>query len=730
MRRSLWPLGLWLLAGAGCVAEPGLVRHELAIPGPWDPSAETRAVAATQWVDVVDSPSIAPDGYCTSTNAFDCSCVHPACTPALPGTRELDAFLRARFPYLRSGGLYCCRQNSARGATTLSVHAIGRAIDLMVPMVGGDADNTRGDAVADYLVANAEHFGVQRVVWDRAFWNGERGFGLLSTASLPHTDHLHVEMSVDGAARRAPFFTVGPPPEGCEPRCDGATLVGADCARTDCASSGPGATCLPAPARCGLPEPAAAMRNASAALPSVSPVASLARFTFAPPRRLFDTRSVAESAELARSDGASSGPLGPSRSGLYTGLGIAGASSAWLNLAVVPSAPTFVSVHDAAGPPPSTSNLNAAPPRVRSNGAISTALGGLRFTSLGDAHVIADLVGTFGPAGAGLRPAGPLRVLDSRAAADRLPAGVPVALDVRAPPDAIGVVGTLTALGSDANGFLSAFDCAAGAPPTSLVNFTAERVSAIGFAAPLSGAQLCVQATQPVHLILDVTGYLVADGELALQALAPIRLLDTRSADALWVGRLGEGQTIELPIQTLPGMPAGVAAAVVNVTSVTASGPGFVTLFPCGAPVPATSSLNHDLDGPVGALSVVGLGAGQLCAYARTRTDLLVDLFGVWVPTPGAPSMPGPGPDPNLDDPDDPGLDGGVLDPDGGAPDPDAAASDASWPGRDGGADAGEPARGLVGRCGCRASGRGTPSWLVLLGSLAAALLGRARRRR
>jgi hypothetical protein len=542
---------------------------------------------------------------------------------------------------------------------------------------------------------------------------------------LPHTDHLHIEMSVDGAARRAPFFTDGPPPEGCEPRCEGATLVGADCARTDCATSAPSATCLPAPPRCGLPEPASAARNATAALPSVTLAAPLARFTFAAPRRLFDTRSAAESAELVRSDGASSGPLGPARSGLYAGLGIPGASSAWLNLVVIPSAPTFVSVHDAAGPSPPTSNLNAAPPRVRSNGALSTALGGLRFTSLADAEVIADLVGTFGPAGAGLRPAGPLRALDTRAGADRIPARVPVAIDVRAPADAVGVVGTLTALGSDANGFLVAFDCGAGVPPTSLVNFTSERVSAVGFAAPLSGGQLCVQSSQPVHLVLDVTGYLVVDGELSLQALAPTRLLDTRSADALWVGRLGEGQTIELPIQTLPGMPADVAAVAVNITSVTASGPGFVTLFPCGAPVPATSSLNHDLDGAVGALSVVAVGGGRLCAYARTRTDLLVDLFGVWVPTPGAPSMPGPGPDPNLDDPDDPGLDGGALDPDAGG-----AVRDAASPARDGGADPGEVPRGLVGRCGCRASGRGAPSSLGLVGWLAAALLERARRRR
>lgn len=709
-----------LLAAAvvlsSCVQGPGVAREAIAIPGPWNPSAETRAIAATQWVDVVDPPSIAPAGSCSSSNAFDCSCRHPACTPALPGTREVDAFLRTRYPYLRSGGLYCCRQNSSRGATTLSVHAIGRAIDLMVPMASGDADNTLGDAVADYLVENAEHFGIQRVVWDRAYWNGERGFGLLSSASLPHTDHLHVEMSVDGAARRAPFFTVGPPPEGCEPRCEGTTLVGADCARTDCAAVA-GATCLTAPARCGVPEPSESMRNAAASLPAVTTAAPLGRFAFTTPRRLFDTRTPESSTALVREGGGASGPLGAGRSGLLSDLGVAGATSAWLNVAAVPLAPTFVTVFDAAGTAPITSNLNAAPPRVRSNGALSTVSGGLRFASIADAHVIADLYGTFRAAGAGLRTAGPSRVLDTRGGGATLPAGMPVSIDVRAPADAIGVVASIAVIAQGENGFLTAFDCAGGAPATSHVNFTAGRVSSTAVVAPLMAGQLCVQTTVPVHVVVDVTGYLVATGELSYQALAPVRLLDTRQPTSLWVGRLGDGQTIELPIQSLSGMPSGVGAVVVNVTSVSPTVAGFVTAFLCGGTVPATSSLNFDTDGAVGALSVVAVGGGNLCLYSRTRTDLIVDLFGVWVPTPDAPApMPGPGPDENPDDPDDPGLDGGLLDPDG-AVGADAGATDAAA-----GADAGP--RGLNGGCACRAGGAPGAPW-----PLALVLLFLARRR-
>lgn len=245
------------LAAAGCAGDDPLASRVegVAVAGPWAPSAATRAAAASQRVPVVDPPAVAPLGRCTSTNPFACSCTHPACHAAYPGTAELDAFLRRRFPYLRSGGLYCCRQNSAATSTpTLSVHAIGRAIDLMVPTTGGDADNTLGDPVAAFLVERAVEIGVQRVIWDRAYWNGERGFGLLSSASLPHTDHLHIELSVDGANRRTRFFTSGASSGGatCAARCDGARLVAADCTTRDCAAAG--AACLAeSPPRCGTP---------------------------------------------------------------------------------------------------------------------------------------------------------------------------------------------------------------------------------------------------------------------------------------------------------------------------------------------------------------------------------------------------------------------------------------------------------------------------------------------
>ncbi len=247
-----------LLAGAllGCAAElspleegPAAVR----VAGPWVLPPSTLAIGDRQTVPYTGSPRIADGGRCTSTNAFACSCTHPACSRGLPGTLAFAGFIRRRFPQVRSaGGFDCCRQNTGNTAY-LSVHSIGRAIDLSIPTIGGDADNTAGDAVANWLVENAQRIGVQLVVWDRTAWNGSRAAGTKVrpyTGPIPHVDHIHMELSVDGANRRTPFFTSGEiNGGGCVARCDGTRLQGADCAITDCSQSGMTCAASPTP-RC------------------------------------------------------------------------------------------------------------------------------------------------------------------------------------------------------------------------------------------------------------------------------------------------------------------------------------------------------------------------------------------------------------------------------------------------------------------------------------------------
>lgn len=678
-----------VLAAAGvmsaCVVqEPDVVSRadELVIPGPWNPPASTRAIAATQYVPVVDPPPVSPAGSCSSSNPFACSCTHPACREAFPGTAELDRYLRDHYAGTRYGGLFCCRQNSAATRVPmLSVHAIGRAIDLMVAEEGGDANNGVGDAVANWLVENAEFIGVQRVIWDRAFWNGERGFGLLSSASSPHTNHLHIELSIDGAARRTDFFTSGASTGVCTARCEGMRIINADCSSGDCGAYG--VPCLPGPPpMCGPPpppEPDEAAAVAGATLPTFAPVGTPARFTFVPPRRLFDTRTASLSTELTRGDGTTAGPLGAMSTSVYRSASTpVGASALWLNLATISlGAPGFVTVYPVGATRPATSNVNVEPGFVRANAvpAVLGDTGGVSLFALADAEGIMDLSGVFTPTGAGLTSQGPVRVFDSRSTDEPLLADTTREIDVAAPAGATGVVATVTVVAGAEAGFVQAFPCGTTPPETSNINYGAGAAVANTILSELGGGLLCVRSITDVHLIVDVTGYLSPDGPLSYQALTPQRLLDTRGDTTPFSGRLGRGQVIELPVQSLAGMPGAVWAVVANLTALGANDGGFVTAFPCGGAAPATSSLNFQPGGVIGSLTVAALGPdGSLCLFAHSRTHLIVDVVGVWVhdesliPPPPQPIPPEGEPDP-LPPGDDAGVptaDGGLVDGGGG----------------------------------------------------------------
>ncbi|MBP7551625.1 MAG: hypothetical protein KA761_15140 [Gemmatimonadaceae bacterium] len=745
--------GLLAIECAACAADTtGVQRAAVIVPGDWTPPDTTMALSSPQYVEVVEPPPVLPLGRCDSSCPDDIwggGCTHPACITAHPGTSELDRYIRGRWTYVRAGGTYSCRRNSnPAGCENLSVHSVGRAIDLMITEIGGDADNTAGDAVANWLIENAEYIGIQRVIWDGRYWNGSRRGAHFSDISDRlcgsryctdhHTNHIHVELSVDGAARRTRFFTEGAPPTTCPIVCYGTAAVRADCSYTDCAATGE--VCLTDPVRCGPgapPEPPEAVRNAGVAMPAVAAIADLSRFQPTPPTRLFDTRSESGAVTLMRSDGATSGPLGATRSARISGIpGLPSAATGlWLNVAAVPiSTPGFVSVFPT-GALTSASTLNFAATRVRANGtAVALGAGGdLTITASSEVHVIADMTGSFAPTGLGLRTAGPLRVLDTRALGVRLVAGEPFPVDVHAPADARGVVASVAALQSGVEaGFLTAFPCGATVPMTSNINFAPTSVTANTVISELGAGQLCFVSNVAVDLIVDVTGYLVPDGELSFQALSPVRILDTRQDTSLYTGRLGAGQTIELPLQSAPGIPADVRAAVVNITTLSPGTRGFVTAFPCGSAVPGTSSLNFDADDPIAAVSVSATGAGSLCVFSASRTHLIVDLLGVWVPTPGAPP-PTDGPGPLPEEPDDmmmppAGVDAGGTDPeDSGVPDGVEAGVDL-----DGGRsprDAGRGA-GLNGTCGCRASvPRGGHTALALALALGLAWSRRRQRR-
>lgn len=169
--------------------------------GRWTIPAEVMAIGDQQDVAFNNAPAYDGGANCTGG--------------ATQGALALRDQLIGFFPQIASVGIYNCRVIA--GSNSMSLHGVGRALDIMMPTVGGDADNDLGDPIAHYLIENAELIGIQTIIWDHTIWrvsNSPRQHEY--TGSNPHVDHLHVEINLESAALGTPFFDNPTGPVACE----------------------------------------------------------------------------------------------------------------------------------------------------------------------------------------------------------------------------------------------------------------------------------------------------------------------------------------------------------------------------------------------------------------------------------------------------------------------------------------------------------------------------------
>ena len=86
----------------------------------------------------------------------------------------------------------------------------------------------------------------------------------------------------------------------------------------------------------------------------------------------------------------------------------------------------------------------------------------------------------------------------------------------------------------------------------------------------------------------------------------------------------------------LNGIPVDSSAVVLNVTVVAPTGPGFVTVYPCGTTRPLASNVNFASGQTVSNAVTVAPGTGgKVCIYTSDATDLVVDITGGYSVTAG-----------------------------------------------------------------------------------------------
>ena len=125
-----------------------------------------------------------------------------SCTGSLtPGAQALGELLVTEYGGSFQG--YNCRPNTADGSQ-LSVHGTGRAVDFFPP------SSAVGDTAAAFLVDQAAALGIQLVIWNRRDWSCYGGWSSYGGPN-PHTDHVHVELTVAASrnGRAIPKDTTG-----------------------------------------------------------------------------------------------------------------------------------------------------------------------------------------------------------------------------------------------------------------------------------------------------------------------------------------------------------------------------------------------------------------------------------------------------------------------------------------------------------------------------------------
>ncbi len=363
----------------------------------------------------------------------------------------------------------------------------------------------------------------------------------------------------------------------------------------------------------------------------------------ATPVRVLDTRAA------MATPGA---PVGPHPSFTVIDLTVpaGGASAIALNVVSTDtSVPGYVQVVPALqGTLGGSSTLNVATPgQVQPNFAIVPvgAGGAVTLYLFAGGNVVVDLLGSFVPVATPTVTAGrfvavdPVRVLDTRPESSgpvppewtphRPSAGESVRV-VGIPAGASAAVVNVVADQAVGSGFLRAQATGATGLTTSNGNFVAGIASGTLSIVPVGpDGSISVLASTSTHLVVDLMGWITGaatpPGSAGLFVpLTPSRAYDSRAGAGIHptvtnrVIQIGGG-----------GIPIGASAVSMNLTSDSAAGAGYLTVFPADTGQPLISNLNYPAFDPRANAGIVRLSAGgALNTFVNQTTHVIIDVNG------------------------------------------------------------------------------------------------------
>ncbi len=368
-----------------------------------------------------------------------------------------------------------------------------------------------------------------------------------------------------------------------------------------------------------------------------APEPTLLSFDSQAPERIVDTRV---------GTGGQTGPVGAGCTLRVdmSGIGPTDVAAFALSVTVISQERGFFTAFPCASGRPGTSSVNArsSVPTPNLVVGVPDASGAVCLYSERGGNVVIDVSGWWADGPNRFTPIEPTRAYDSRTAQPvKLPANAVQAVDVAGefvPEDAVSVTVNLAAVAPETSGFLVVYPCGASVPLASNLNFVAgERraVTAIVELGSLDAAaegKLCVSGNATTHFLVDVTGYdapsAFTSPDVTIEPVADTRIVDTREPGVPGV-RFGARTTQRFDLSGVIERPDDAVAVVLNAVAVRAESASFLSITPCVAGTPTTSSLNYDLNQTANLVVTSLTDDTEFCVYTDTAVDVVIDLVGV-----------------------------------------------------------------------------------------------------
>ena len=259
-------------------------------------------------------------------------------------------------------------------------------------------------------------------------------------------------------------------------------------------------------------------------------------------------------------------------------------------------------------------------------------------------HLAVDATGWFGRFGSAYNAVSSTRLLDTRTTlrpdggAGLVPARTELRLPLAGetvPTEALAVAVNITTTDGLAPGYVTAYPCGDGRPPTSTVNFAAADERANHAVIGLDGdGALCVWTNEAVHIVIDLEGWFggTAGSGAMFRPLLGSRVLDTRNNTGGISGPIAAGTTVSFDPADAARLPLGSTVAV-NVVATESVSAGFITLYACAEGQPPTSSVNAVSGTEAANVAFVDVDAdSRVCLFASTTTQVVVDVIGTFGP--------------------------------------------------------------------------------------------------